>query len=124
MSTMLARVSAWLLATVIVVLSLVSPQERPVVAPHVLEHAGIFLALGAAAALAYPRRHRVALALAAFCGAVEWAQVWAAGRHARVSDLIVDIAASLSGVAAVALAAQWRRRSIARAGACRDKTSS
>lgn len=124
MTRMLARLAGWLLAVVIVILSIVPPQDRPVLAPHVLEHAAIFAALGVAFALAYPRRDRVALALLLFCGAVEWAQVWMPGRHARLSDLLVDSAAALAGVAAVALAAQFAGRRTKRPGALRDNTSS
>jgi VanZ family protein len=124
MKMMFVRLSAWLLAVAIVVLSVVSPQERPVVAPHIIEHAGVFVALGVAFALAYPRRRWVAAGLTVFCGALEWAQLSAPGRHARVSDLLVDIVASLLGVAAVTLVAQLARRYTTRFGARRDRTSS
>jgi VanZ family protein len=121
MSTTLARLAAWLLAVAIVVLSVVPPSDRPVVGPHVIEHALAFGALGVLAALAYARA-QVAVGLLVFCVAIESVQLWVPGRHARLADLIVDIGASLLGVAAVALLDQpaWRKR----LGAVRDKSSS
>ncbi len=122
MRVLLLRLAAWLLAVAIVVLSVVPPRDRPVVAPHILEHAGIFVALGIVFALAHSCRRRVAAGLVVFCAVVEWAQVWAPGRHARLSDLLVDTAASLVGVAWVTLVDQPARRYTKRPGARRDNT--
>jgi VanZ family protein len=119
MSRTVVRLAAWLLAVVIAVLSVVPPSDRPVVGPHVLEHALAFGALGILAALAYARA-QVAVGLLVFCGAIESVQLWVPGRHARLSDLLVDIGASLLGVAAVALLDQLAPRK--RLGARRDNT--
>jgi VanZ family protein len=48
------------------------------------------------------------MGLTAFAGAVEMAQLWPSGRHARVSDFIVDALAALIGVG-VAWMALWSR---------------
>jgi VanZ family protein len=85
-----------LLAT-IVFLSVVPAAARPGTGAHNLEHIGIFLATGFAFACAYPKRLTVMLALATFAAAVEAAQILVPGRHARLSDLIVDVAGICTG---------------------------
>jgi VanZ family protein len=91
--------AAWILAFLIVLLSLVPPWLRPVTdLPHDLEHLLIFLMTGVAFVIGYPRRFLVcAIGLVAFAGLVELAQLWAPGRHARTSDFIVDAVAVLIG---------------------------
>jgi VanZ family protein len=86
------RISAWTLALAIVVLSLVPPSYRPVTeASHSFEHLAIFLATGLAFGAGYPGRpFRTAVALVIFCGTVELLQQWVPGRHARLSDFLVD----------------------------------
>src|SRR5262245_58506013 len=66
-------------------LSLGPPSIRPVTgAGHGLEHLLMFLATGVAFALGYPRRYwLLAIALLAFAAAIEIAQIWVPGRHAR-----------------------------------------
>jgi VanZ family protein len=97
-----ARILAWLLASAIVVLSLVPPWLRPETgAPHDLEHFAIFAATGVAFGLGYGRRYGlVAIELVIFAGAIELAQFFAPGRHARLSDFIVDASAACIGLAA------------------------
>ena len=91
---------AWLLALAIIVLSLGPPSIRPVTgAGHNVEHLLIFLATGAAFGLGYPRRFGLlAFALLGFAAAIEMAQIYIPGRHARLSDFFVDAAASCLGV--------------------------
>ena len=94
------QAAAWLLAGTIVVLSLGPPSVRPVTgAAHALEHLLIFLATGMAFGLGYPRRvWLLTIALPTFAAAIEVAQNWVPGRHARMSDFLVDAAASCLGV--------------------------
>ena len=96
----LFQAAAWLLAATIVVLSLGPPSVRPTTgAAHDLEHLLIFLATGMAFGLGYPRRvWLLTIALPIFAAAIEVAQNWVPGRHARISDFLVDAAASCLGV--------------------------
>ena len=96
----ICRITAWLLAIAIIVLSLVPPSYRPTTdASHSVEHFAIFLGIGFAAGFGYPGRPFVLAAwLMVFCGAIEVTQLWVPGRHARLNDLIVDIAAALIGL--------------------------
>ena len=102
------KAAGWILAVAIFVLSVVLPSGRPTTGvPHNLEHLLIFLAMGLAFALGYrDRLLAVTGGLALFCGAIEAAQFWVPGRHARLSDFLVDLAASALGVAIV-FAAKW-----------------
>jgi VanZ family protein len=97
----LARISAWSLATAIVTLSIVPPGVRPEIkAPHDLEHFLIYAATGFAFGLGYRRRHDfLAMLLVFFSAAVEIAQLFVPGRHARISDFIVDAFATCVGLA-------------------------
>ena len=94
------QVVGWLLTLAIVMLSLGPPSTRPVTgAGHNLEHLFIFVATGAAFGLGYPRRFLLLpVALLAFTGAVEVAQMMVPGRHARLSDFLTDAAASCVGI--------------------------
>src|SRR5262249_30208194 len=67
---------------------------------HDLEHLLIFLATGMAFGFGYPDRFRLPTIIAqpTFAAAIEVAQIWAPGRHARMSDFLVDAAASCLGV--------------------------
>jgi VanZ family protein len=100
-----ARITAWILAFAIVVLSIVPPGLRPETnMPHMFEHFAIFFATGAAFACGYGQRAlEVAIALVAFAGLIEIAQIYVPGRHARVSDFIVDAAALCVGIALASL---------------------
>jgi len=96
----LFQVAAWLLILAIIMLSLGPPSTRPVTgAGHGLEHLLMFLATGVAFALGYPHRYwLVAIALLAFAAAIEIAQIWVPGRHARMSDFLIDATVSCLGV--------------------------
>jgi VanZ family protein len=100
-----ARIAAWGLAAVIVILSLVPPTLRPeTAAPHSLEHFLIFAATGCAFGLGYKRRHDLlAIFLIIFSGAVEIAQLFVPGRHARLSDFVIDAVAACIGLVMASL---------------------
>ncbi len=92
----LARAGAWLMLAAIVVLSLVPPAFRPSTPmPHHVEHLGAFFLDGLACGVSFPGHERLlSLAAVAFCAGIELAQLMVLGRHARVSDFIIDAAAA------------------------------
>jgi VanZ family protein len=94
------RFVAWVLAAAIIILSVVPPGLRPeTTLPHDLEHAGIFLITGWAFGLAYDcSKVWLASCMVAFSAAVELVQLLVPGRHARVSDFVVDAAAICFGL--------------------------
>ena len=98
----LARAAAWLMLAAIVVLSLVPATARPTtMAPHAFEHAVIFLLDGMAFGIAYFGRERWAITGAVvFCAAIELSQLMIPGRHARLSDFIVDVIGACIGILA------------------------
>jgi len=104
----ICRFVGWILAFAILVLSVVPPSGRPTTGvSHNMEHLLIFLAMGLAFAVGYrDRLPAVAGGLLLFCGVIEVVQIWVPGRHARLSDFLVDVAAAGLGVAA-AVAAKW-----------------
>jgi VanZ family protein len=85
---------------------------RPVTgAPHDVEHFAAYWATGLAFGLGYHRRHGlVGSMLVAFAGSIEIGQLFVPGRHARLSDFIVDALAMCMGVAMVSLVNQIRAR--------------
>ena len=97
----LSQIAASLLVIGISLVSLVPPSLRPVTGtPHNFEHLAIFLLTGIAFAIGYPRRHfRQSIGLVIFSGLIEIMQLWVPGRHARLSDFIVDASAACIGVA-------------------------
>jgi VanZ family protein len=103
-----SRIGAWLLAAAIIVLSLVPASLRPETdLPHDLEHVAIFAATGIAFGVGYGRRPGlVTLWLVIFAGAVELAQLAIPGRHARLSDFIVDALAVCIGQAMASYVAE------------------
>jgi VanZ family protein len=112
--TIMLRLFAWLLAAAVAFATLGPPRYRP--HAHLGqdgEHALAFILIGLAFGLAYPR-HRLLTTIVAIVmtGALEVAQFWAPGRHARLEDFIVDALAACVGFA-VAAAVDWlghRRR--------------
>jgi hypothetical protein len=100
-----ARIAAWILTALIVILSLVPPTLRPESgAPHSLEHFTIFAATGFAFGLGYRRRHDfLAILLIMFSGAIEIAQLFVQGRHARLGDFIIDAFAACIGLVIASL---------------------
>ena len=97
----LCKALAWLLVVAIMVLSVVPSTSRPITpAAHDLEHFLIYLATGLAFGIGYPRgAWRLAIGLVAFAGAVELVQLFIPGRHARLSDFMIDAVAVCLGVA-------------------------
>jgi VanZ family protein len=113
----MVRALAWLMVAAITALTLVPPSWRVVSGlPHAAEHFFGFLLMGAALALAYPRRgHVLAVSAVAFAAILELLQTIAPGRHARFSDFLVDALAACAGIAAAT--AIERVRTIKRAPA-------
>jgi hypothetical protein len=108
----LARIIGWSLVAAIVVLSVVPATLRPETGlPHDFEHFAIFWATGLAFALGYSLTPLLATLLIVFAGAVEILQLFIPGRHARLSDFIVDALASVIGLMTVLLVTQMRNRS-------------
>jgi VanZ family protein len=105
-----ARIVAWSLATAIAVVSLVPPDLRPETgAPHALEHFSIYAATGLAFGLGYARKFGLlTIILLIFAGSIEIAQLFVPGRHARLSDFIIDAAALCAGLIAASLVRQLR----------------
>jgi VanZ family protein len=106
--TLLLRLIAWALAAAVAFASLGPPSYRP----HADigqngEHALAFVLVGFAFALAYPRKRLAGALLAPVAiGALELLQMWAPGRHARLSDFVVDLLATWAGLA-IAVARDW-----------------
>jgi VanZ family protein len=106
------RAAAWILASAIVVLSLVPSDLRPETdLPHHLEHFLIFFITGCAFGLGYSRTlGRLATLLVLFAGLVEIAQLLQPSRHARISDFLIDTFALWVGLMAVSLSNEfWTR---------------
>jgi VanZ family protein len=101
-----ARIVAWILAIVISALSVVPPWLRPETdVPHRLEHFAAFFVVGVAFDLGYGRRPiLISIALSVFVALIEIAQIFVPGRHARLSDFIVDAIAVVSGSTLTAVA--------------------
>lgn len=105
-----AQIVAWTLAAIIAVLSLTPPDLRPETGmPHNLEHALIYSATGIAFALGYDRRYGLlSIFLIIFAGAIETAQLFVPGRHARLGDFVVDAVAVCAAPVAALLVRQLR----------------
>jgi VanZ family protein len=94
------RVTAWLLVSGLVVLTVVPPVMRPVSpAPSEFEHFVSFMLAGALQYLSYLGRLFPWLLIAVlFAGATELLQIPMSGRHARVTDFLIDALAGCSGI--------------------------
>ena len=106
------KIVAWLLLLSIIVLSVVPPTFRPVtVLPHGIEHLTMFSVTGLAFGIAYAcrYRHTIALVLFAvgFATGIELFQLFIPGRHARLSDFIVDAFGLCIGVVFGTWLKQW-----------------
>jgi VanZ family protein len=110
--TILFRLFAWLLAAAVTFATLGPPRYRP----HASlgqdgEHALAFLLIGLAFGLAYRQHRLLSAAIAvALTGAIEIAQLWAPGRHARLEDFVVDAFAACTGFVAAAALDWFARR--------------
>lgn len=102
------QIAAWLLAVIVIVLSVVPPSLRPETdAPHNLEHFAAFFATGVAFGFGYDRRPvAVGFGLVLYSGMIEIIQIFVPDRHSRLSDFIVDAFAVCVGVAVAAVAAR------------------
>ncbi len=103
--TTLLRPFAWLLAAAVTFVTLGPPRYRP----HPFlgqdgDHTLAFILLGLAFAFAYPQQRRFAAVICVpLIGALELLQLTSPGRHARLSDFVVDALAALAGFAIAAL---------------------
>lgn len=97
---LLIRTTAWFIFIAIVFLTLSPPTLRPITpVPHKIEHFAAFFSNAIMFGLAYPRRKSVlSVGAVAFCAAIEISQLFVLGRHARLSDFIIDTIAALAGV--------------------------
>jgi VanZ family protein len=109
-ATAITRILAWLLVAAITAFSIMPAEFRPVTpAPSFLEHFTIFLLTGMAFRFGYrDRKVVVSVFLLLFAGSLECAQLWIPGRHSRLSDLLVNIAGALIGIAAIAFISKLR----------------
>ena len=91
---------AWLILSAILILTMIPPGLRPTTfVPQKIEHAGIFLLAGISFGIAYfGRESLLSIGAFVFCAAIELAQLYVPGRHARLTDFIVDAIASVMGV--------------------------
>jgi hypothetical protein len=96
----LAQATGWISLFAIAAVSIVPAELRPDTAlPHDLEHAAIYLLTGCAFGLSYPNDFLAWLVgHFAFTLVIEVTQLWFPGRHARVSDFLVDVFCSKCGV--------------------------
>jgi len=98
--TIILRLFAWGLAAAIAYATLGPATQRP----HSNlgqngEHAFAFVLLGLAFGLAYARAPgRTAILVIVYTGLVEMLQFLAPGRHARLSDFVVDALAACAGL--------------------------
>jgi VanZ family protein len=94
------RVAAWGMLVAIVVLTVVPPTIRPdTPLPHNIEHAATFLLAGILFGTAYlGREWMLSIGAVVFCAAIEAVQLYVPGRHARISDFVIDTAAGVAGV--------------------------
>jgi VanZ family protein len=76
-----------------------------------MEHAGIFLFDGLAFAIAYlGYEWLLSVSAVIFCAGIELAQLMIPGRHARLSDFIVDATAVCAGIFAGSTLTRMKRR--------------
>ena len=102
---MIARASTWIGAMVILILSVVPAADRPVTGGgQSIEHVAAFAIVAGCFAIGYAISLPAQILLASmFCTFVEVIQIPVPGRHARVSDLAIDLAASCGAIVTVRL---------------------
>lgn len=96
----IARLIAWIFSMALVILSVVPRYLRPETGvPHHVEHFAAYYVTGFCFGLGY-RLKPILLAapLTLFCGLIEVAQRFVPGRHARLSDFVVDALAICIGL--------------------------
>jgi VanZ family protein len=106
--TIVLRLLAWGLAAAVTFMTLGPVSYRPHAAVGQNgDHAIAFILVGFVFGFAYRYNRRItALAAVVVTGAIEALQLWVPGRHARLSDFIVDALALCAGVA-VAATLDW-----------------
>lgn len=102
--TIVFRLIAWGLVAAIAFAMLGPASQRPQLnAGQNIEHALAFVPLGLAFGLAYTRhRWLTAAGVIGFTGLIELLQLLVPGRHARLSDFVVDAIAAALGLVIVA----------------------
>jgi VanZ family protein len=110
--TIFLKALAWLLAAAVAFATLGPPGLRPhSYLGQDAEHALAFVLIGLAFGLAYPQRRLLtAMIVGPMTGLIEILQFWAPGRHARLSDFVVDALAACAGLA-LAAGIGWMGRS-------------
>lgn len=100
---LIARVLTWAGVLAIIYLSIVPAVDRPVTgAGQWTEHFAAFAIVAVCFAIGYRLSSLQLITLAVFfCGGIELLQVPLPTRHARVSDLVIDIAGSCFGIGCV-----------------------
>jgi VanZ family protein len=93
-------IAGWLLVAAIAFLSLSPASYRPVTGVgHTLEHILIYVLVGFAFGVGYAKRLWLLIpGLVAFTAAVEFAQLFVPGRHARLRDFLIDAGAACLGI--------------------------
>jgi VanZ family protein len=104
-------VIAWVLLATAIVLTVVPAQFRPVTGfPSPVEHFAMFFLIGSAFGLGHSRSdYPFCGAALAFAGSLELLQLFVPGRHARLSDFVID---ALSAVIGIALAGMVDRKNL------------
>jgi VanZ family protein len=107
----IGRWIAWTALGAVVVLSLVPVGLRPVSAlPHMYEHFTAFLLVGLAFGMAYPGQQlTIGLASVPTAATIELLQLFVPGRHARVSDFVVNAAGACVGLALASVITRIRQ---------------
>lgn len=115
------QVAAWLLLFAIAALSILSPSYRIVtILPQPIEHLVAFLLTGLTFSLAYPSRYGAqSVAFLLFTVGVELAQLWIPGRHARLSDMIVNLLGLGTGIGLGYIMTRWLKAAGGGAGAAK-----
>ena len=92
------RILSWALLATITILSVIPAPVRPGTGAHNVEHIVIFLLTGFAFGRTYSTTGAVAIKLAIFAIAIETVQLSVPGRHARLIDLVLDLAGLCVGI--------------------------
>lgn len=97
----LVRIAAWIVAAILVFVTLSPIEARPIVASPHLERAIAYALFGFLLALSYPRRWWLAMVgSVAMAGFLELAQGLTMSRHGRMFDFSVKGTAAIMGVIA------------------------
>jgi VanZ family protein len=94
------QAAAWIAIAAITLLSIAPPSLRPTTfVPRKLEHLLIFGIAGLAFSLAYRANPLYQIiGMTALAGVLEVAQYWIPGRHARMSDFVINTIGVIIGV--------------------------